>query len=769
MSGFNLNKTTITHSLTTRIKSRTSDYTTELEFLIVPNITSSLPESTININNWKIPDGITLADPQFNIKGRIDMLIGAEIYIQLIWQGQLKISASHPSLQNTALGWIVSGQLIEKECKPSTSHCHLSINENLDNKLQRFWELEECKYVYDNMTMDERNCEELYVNNTKRDLCGRYVVKIPFKSTTSQLGDSMFMATKRLDHLLRRLDRDPTTKELYQKFINEYQDLGHLEEVPIESTHDPAKVQYLPHHCVIRPSSTTTKLRVVFDASAKTTSGFSLNDIQYTGAKVQQDLFPIMIRMRKHRYALIADVEKMFRQITMHPSHCDLQRILWKRDQDLIAYRLKTVTYGTSSAPFLAARTLKQLALDEQQKFPLAAAILQRDFYVDDLMTGTDTIEEAVVLQKQMIDLFECGGMKLNKWCSNHPDILKQLPESMKQQLVKFNDEDNSTIKTLGMFWQPETDMFLFQILANKKDRTLTKRQVLSELATLFDPLGLVGPTIVKAKIFMQQLWQKKLDWNEQLNEEDSNLWNKFQEELMQINNIRIDRCLTNIVNPTTYQLHGFCDASEQAFAACVYLRAINKDKVSTQLICSKSRVAPLKQQTIPRLELCGATLLAKLMNIVRDSLAMNINESYYWTDSTIVLCWIQSSSSRLKIFVGNRITEIQATTETNQWRHVRTNSNPADCLSRGLKPIELKSLELWWKGPAFLYEPVINFQPNFDSKVEELSELRPVKVTLSVTAVYNEEFNNYIKRFESHQRMIRVTAFILRFVRNCQ
>ena len=769
VSGFNLNKTSIKHSVTTTVKSRSSEFTAQLEFLVIPTITSSLPETTIDVTDWKIPDGITLADPQFNIKGKIDMLIGAEIFLEVIRQEQLKISPSHPILQNTAFGWIISGQLTNEVNKPTTSHCHLNIMDNLDDKLQRFWELEKCNYVYDNMTVDERKCEEHYVNSVKRNTSGRYIVQIPFKSNTNQLGDSKFMATKRLEHLLRRLNKDPEIKELYQKFINEYQDLGHMEEVPINSTHDPANVQYLPHHCVIRPSSTTTKLRVVFDASAKTTSGFSLNDIQYTGAKVQQDLFPIMIRMRKHRYAMIADVEKMFRQIDMDQSQYDLQRILWKKDDDLIAYRLKTVTYGTSSAPFLAARTLKQLAVDEQHNFPLAAAVLQRDFYVDDLMTGTDTVEDAVKLQKEMISLLQCAGMKLSKWCSNHPDVLANLPTSMKQQIAQFNEEDNSTIKALGMFWSPSTDKFLFQIQPNEEHRPLSKRIVLSELASLFDPLGLLGPTIVKAKIFMQQLWQKKLEWNQQLTDEDSVSWKKFRDELMTINDIRIDRCLSPLHKVTRYELHGFSDASEVAFGACVYLRAIStNNQVSTHLVCSKSRVAPLKQLTIPRLELCGASLLAKLMNIASTALDMQLQESYYWTDSTIVLSWIRASSSKLKIFVGNRITEIQTITDPQQWRHVRTDVNPADCLSRGLTPMELNNLELWWKGPSYLHQPTINFPINFDTDVEDSSELRTIK-TIMISLTTKNEFNKYIERFESHQRMIRVTAFIIRFGRNCR
>ena len=241
-------------------------------------------------------------------------------------------------------------------------------------------------------------------------------------------------------------------------------------------------------------------------------------------------------------------------------------------------------------------------------------------------------------------------------------------------------------------------------------------------------------------------------------------MWKKFQDELVGINDIRIDRCLSTLENVIQYQLHGFSDASEIAFGACVYLRAVtNNDQVSTQLICSKSRVAPLKQLTIPRLELCGAVLLAKLMNITMNALDMKIDASFYWTDSSIVLCWI-----RFKIFVGNRITEIQTVTCSEDWRHVRTDVNPADCLSRGLTPVKLNNHELWWKGPSFLNQPVLSFPMNFDTDVEDLSEEKTIKTVLT-TITHNEEFNIYIERFESYQRMIRVTAFILRFATNCR
>jgi hypothetical protein len=287
----------------------------------------------------------------------------------------------------------------------------------------------------------------------------------------------------------------------------------------------------------------------------------------------------------------------------------------------------------------------------------------------------------------------------------------------------------------------------------------LTKRQVLSELASIFDPLGLLGPIVVKAKMFIQQLWQQKLDWNEPLSSIDSDAWRAYQDELKAVYDIRIDRCISRLLNVKERQLHGFCDASEVAYGACVYLRLIDDDnKVSNKLICSKSRVAPLKQQTIPRLELCGAVLLSRLMHQVTLALDVNIQQSYFWTDSTIVLSWIQSTSARFKVFVGNRVTEIQATSNSEDWRHVRTDVNPADCLSRGLLSKELKTFQLWWEGPKFLHQLMLEFPLNHEATDEELPEQKQLKIALPATV----ESNPHVERFEHFQRMIRVTAFII-------
>lgn len=532
---------------------------------------------------------------------------------------------------------------------------------------------------------------------------------------------------------------------------------------------DPTRVQYLPHHCILRESSSTTKLRVVFDGSAVTQTGISFNDTQMVGAKNQKDLFEILIRFASHRYAMTSDIEKMYRMIRVHQDDCDLQRILWIEDGEIKIYRLKTVTYGTACAPFLATRCLKQLALDEQVKFPSASAVTLKDFYMDDLMTGTDTIEQAIALQKEMIAMMSCGGFKLHKWCSNHPEILESIDESLREKQVLINQED--TVKTLGMRWIPIEDCFIFKIDEVEELKSFTKRTVLSDIAKLFDPIGYLGPVTVKAKVFMQQLWIKKLDWDEVLSHEDYQAWINYRNQLLKLNEIKIKRFNGRVPEAKLIELHGFADASSYAYGACVYLKVVdNVENVSIRLLASKSRISSIKQQSIARMELCAALLLSRLMAVVNDALEIQNMKKYYWSDSTIVLSWIKTESAKLKVFVGNRVAEIQDITEEAHWNHIGSQQNPADVLSRGISADELKDFTLWWNGPLFLNSTeemrstTFNLIPD-----EDLPEQKPTKMILATQLNEKPFIQEFIEKYSSFQKLQRITSYIWRFYNNCR
>ncbi|GFX74758.1 uncharacterized protein TNCV_3121871 [Trichonephila clavipes] len=268
----------------------------------------------------------------------------------------------------------------------------------------------------------------------------------------------------------------------------EYEDLGHIREI---KAYGSGVSFYMPHHGVYRPERSTTKLRTVFNASSPSTSGKSLNSIQFNGGLVQEDLFSIMVRFRKHKYVFTTDIEKMFRMINIHPEQTRFQRILWKKGigEPIKTYELTIVTYGTVSASYLATRTLEQLAMDEDNNFPLAAPVELSDCYMDgDILPGSESIEEVIKLQHHLIEMFKTAGMHLHKWCGNLPEITSNLQE------YAFLESDET--KALGIIWNPKLDCFLFRI-EQQRPTSFTKRMVLSTIARIFDPLGLLGPIII--------------------------------------------------------------------------------------------------------------------------------------------------------------------------------------------------------------------------------------------------------------------------------
>ncbi|GFW18305.1 integrase catalytic domain-containing protein [Trichonephila clavipes] len=436
---------------------------------------------------------------------------------------------------------------------------------------------------------------------------------------------------------------------LYSEFLNEYELLQHMEEVKEDS--DVENGYYLSHHGVLRLSSKTTRLRVVFNANAKTSSGLSLNDLLCKGGVIQEDLFSILITFREYAYAFTADIRQMFRMIEINPSQTKLQKILWKNSKTAPTkvYELKTVTYGTASAPYLATRVLQQLALDEEKDFPLASEVLLQDFYMDDCLSGASELSEFEKLKSELTQLLQRGGMTLHKWCSN------KAPSTELREFSLNRSSEEVMVKTLCMLWDSSGDSFTYKVTTST-DCKYTKRDVLSQIARIYDPLGLLGPVIAIAKIFMQQLWLLKLDWNETLPPDVSTQWRNFIQTLKDIESIHVPRCF--LVVPTKFVvLNGFADASSKAYGAVFYVQT---NEITNQLLCSKSRLAPIKSMTIPILELCSCLRLAKLIHKVKAALKMQINSVNLYSDSTIALAWINSLSNLLKTFFSNRVSQIQ-------------------------------------------------------------------------------------------------------------
>ncbi|XP_055645178.1 uncharacterized protein LOC129781512 [Toxorhynchites rutilus septentrionalis] len=759
------------------ILSRVSGFSREMEFLILPKVTVNLPTTSINTRGWAIPEGIQLADPTFGVPTAVDMVLGIESFFDFFESGRkVGLGDNLPILKETVFGWVVCGGLADST-QVSRVNCNVSTTKNLESLISKFWSCEEINSTND-YSLEEARCEEWFVQSVVRDDDGRYTVSLPMeRDALSRLGESKNIALRRLQSTERRLTRDASLREEYISFMEEYLQLGHMRKVD-GTSRESGKRCFLPHHPVVKESSTTTKVRVVFDASCKTSSGVSLNDVLLTGPVVQEDLRSIILRCRIKQIMLVADVEKMFRQIYIHPEERPLQSILWRASpkEEVCTYELNTVTYGTRPAPFLATRTLKQLATDEREKYPLAYKSIIEDTYMDDVITGSDNVEAAINLSFQLNHMMEDGGFRLRKWASNCEAVLNTIPKENLaiRDTEGINLDPDSYVRTLGLTWIPKMDVFRFQFSVPPidEDSSITKRQVLSIIASLFDPLGLIGATIVTAKIFMQLLWTLRdnnkhvWSWNQPLPSTVGEAWKRYHKQLPGLNKIEIERCVM-IPKAVHIQFHCFSDASEKAYGGCIYIRSQDTEgTVKVHLLTSKSKVAPLKCQTIPRLELCGALLVAQLYEKVQQSTKTTAT-GHFWTDSTCVLRWIQASPTTWSTFVANRVSKIQSLTEGSQWNHVPGICNPADLISRGITPEDIFNNEFWWHGPKWLAEEPNKWPNKIRDEVEELAEEERRRTAIVIaTEVEVNDFNNwYLSTCSNYTVLIRRTAIYLRLI----
>jgi len=743
--------------------------------LVVKRITNNLPSKLIK-NNILIPPDIKLADPWFNTPRRIDLLIGAGYFFELLRTGQLKPMAGGPIFQETRFGWVVSGPAdnVINSGRWAASAVNLSITDNketnLEQSITKFWKLEEYepKSVY---TKEEKECEAHFNKNISRSESGRFIVQLPFKTNAPKLGKSYNIAERRFLLLEKRLQKDAPLKRDYVKFMSEYEALGHMERIDkeIENKDEEGKY-YIPHHAVRNDSSTTTKLRVVFDASCKTDTGVSLNDILLKGPSIQDDLIYILIRFRTYNYVFTADITKMYRQFLVVEDQRDFQRVLWRPEptQPIHVYRLNTLTYGTVPASYLATACLEKLAKTECDSCPEVGESIIRDFYMDDYLGGAMSKTGAIKLRDNLISIMSKAGLELRKWLSNDPELI-----------VDVHTDNNSIramgelmTKILGLHWNSDDDMLFYTVQQVEVNAPITKRKILSEIATIFDPLGLLGPVIIIAKIIMQSLWQLKINWDDVLPDNICAEWQGYRGGLPSLNHLRIPRKIISTEIVVSAEIHGFADASEKAYGACLYLRTTGgHGETDVNLICAKSKVAPLKIVSLPRLELCAALLLARLSNKLIPKLNLKIDRRRFWTDSKVVLAWITSPSGRWKTFVAHRVGEIQELTACNEWSHVPTHDNPADVISRGCNAEDIEKKSIWWCGPEWLIKDASMWPKptNVDkSEVEKMPEERSHTMSNAhnLICTLSLDFPLLTTR-SSLKQIIRITAYCLRWRNN--
>ncbi|XP_066598823.1 uncharacterized protein [Prorops nasuta] len=494
--------------------------------LILPKITNYSPQSYSPLEFPRL-GSLDLADEYASAKNPIDILIGADYCPQLLLNQVIHSSDHALRAQDSLFGWVVYGTPASHvhTAKVNVFHCC-----ELDKILRDFWEIEEVPSTY-SLTPEDQLREDNFASNVTQLPSGRYQVALPFKteSSKSALGVSRSIAESALKRVLCRLNKSPEQSESYAKFIREYEQLGHMEKVTTNAI-DTDSLVYLPHHAVFKLENGKQKIRVVFNASAKTKSGLSLNDVLLVGPKLQKDITAFLMNCLDYRFVGVTDIVKMFRQILIRPEDRKFQSVIWKDDSgNTQTYQMNTVTYGTGPAPFLASRVVQELANQHGDDFPDAKSILLQSIYVDDILFGAKNLADLRDIQPQLVQLLDKGKFELSKWAFNSArTALQEISNDSSNANLNFNSENlNETSKVLGISWNTSSDSFRFLISPSSITK-LTKRMLLSENAKIYDPLGWISPFTIVLKQIMQSTWLLKLNWDDDVPESIQSKWMSY-------------------------------------------------------------------------------------------------------------------------------------------------------------------------------------------------------------------------------------------------
>lgn len=713
--------------------------------------------------------GLPLADPSYTSSAAIHLILDVGTFF-VYRRGETRIS-SVPSLNadKTIFGWIVGGSdTSPSQLNQSAPTCYKvsSTEEDLNLLLPNLWTPDQFPDDSPPISMENQQVCAKFQETHHRIEEGRYEVFVPWQECAPRLGPSRNIALKRYRSSERSLRRQGRWDE-YHAAVEDFIRQGHAELVPDEDLKKPPHLSYyMPMHGVIKSTSTSTKLRPVCDTSAKSESGVSLNDMLLTGASLYPPLTSIINQFRLPAIAMTADVAKMYRQISLAPADRDYHRFVHcDSGGELRDYRMTRVTFGVKSSPYLASQVLQQIAQDYEHEHPEAAKIVKRSFYVDDVLTGAETVEAAQHARKDLSTMLSRGCFPLCKWRSNSQVLLDTIPEELKEATdLRIVSASTDYQKALGIHWSTTQDCLFVATPKVQIGDTVTKRLIASNVAKIFDPMGWFAPAILPARVMVQEAWNLQLGWDDILPDQLFQRWKAWASTVLCINEPPIP-CHLGLSNRVVQsrQLHRFSDASKAAYGGVVYLRTLYSTlEVTVDIIAAKARVAPLKDMTVPHLELNGAVTLSRLLDITATDLGIEKSSVYAWSDSAVALGCINQPPSRLTVYVGNRVAKIASLVDASHWRYVNTSQNPADLLSRGVSPDTMSSAKLWWKGPEWLSLEPARWPRWPDINLSR--ELPQLRTTVLQIIAPKEEIGHTVSRYT---RLIRITAWILKFAAN--
>ena len=784
--GSNKPKDIVSKLVTLSLKSKKGN-TFTLKANVVPKISGKIQRAPVQIKNqFELQRKYQLADtlPKEVETSSLGLLIGSDYYHEIISSEREKLQDGLYAVKSK-FGWIVCGKTNKRETKTTDNSMFvMSYSQNdylaethqvtetkdpvIEPDIADLWKLETIGIKPD----EDKEDEDVWTHfkNTVRKEDNRYQIVWPWRREVTTLPENYELCIGRLKSLYKRLSQDPTLLEKYDAIIKDQLEKNVIEELNSESEEGQIK-HYIPHHVVVKPDSETTKLRVVYDASAKSKkSNLSLNECLYRGPVIMEDLCGLLMRFRTKKIGIVADIEKAFLQVSIQPKERDVTRFIWMKDigrppteDNLQIYRFTRVPWGIISSPFLLGATIKH-HLEEGQELQSGTHNLMQDMYVDNLISGVNNDEEAVHFYRDTKKKFSDMSMNIRCWKSNSKVMNNSIPKE--DQLEK------TIIKVLGLQWNTETDQLeIPKDKFNNSTQATTKRMILAAIASLYDPLGFLSPATIKMRLFLQEIWAKEMDWDDKLNEEDRRKWTSIVKELQTLSNIKVPRFIGNM----NIQIITFCDASKDAYAAAVYLKTISMGKTEVNLIFSKSRVKSKKKMSIPRLELLAALIATRCVKFVSKELGLINTQKIIFTDSQCVLHWIKSTKP-LSVFVRNRIKEINHCDDT-EFRYVNTKENPADIPTKGSSSQDLERNKLWWHGPPWLERnndswPTWNVEPINQEVLEKIqSEIKGPETLYETSAIAHMQdkitspFGIDETKYSSNSKLLRVTAYTNRFV----
>ncbi|XP_071486966.1 uncharacterized protein [Diadema antillarum] len=729
-----------------------------------------------DVQKWRYLQNIEM--PSLAEEAHVGLLIGSNVPRAM---EPVEVISSEvpngPFACRTVLGWLVYGVSRDGARGNKIQSHRVKAKADIDQQFERLFNQDFNERIIDDK--EEKSQEDLiFIKKVEQSMKledGHYEIALPFRRDDVKLPNNKLQAMQRAGHLKRRFERQADFKREYTDFVDSMMKKEYMEKIPEEEIQrTDGRVWYLPHHGVVHPQK--GKLRVVFDCSAEY-GDFSLNRELLQGPDLANKLFGVLTRFRQDRVAMQADIEGMFSQIRVPKRDRDMLRFLWWENGDierpLTEHRMKVHVFGAVSSPSCANFALKRAAQDQTGSFSdEVIRTVHRNFYVDDCLCSTQSVQEAEKLVSDLTEICRGRGFRLTKWLCNEPEVLAKIPVEERAKSVRdlsLDVKNEITEKALGIVWSTNEDTL--GVTINLKDKPETRRGILSTVSSVYDPIGCVAPVVLPAKQLLQVLCRSRLGWDAKIPPDLLRKWHTWKTELPRLMEFKMARCLKPPdFEPDSVTLHHFCDASEKGYGSVTYLRWKNAERVQMKFVTSKARVAPLKEVSIPRMELTAATVAVRVDHVIKQELDILIDETFFWTDSMTVLGYINNDTSRFKTFVANRVAVIRDGSKPNQWRYVESSVNPADMCSRGIEADKFLQSDVWKEGPEFLQTPDEEWLTRSEVSPSNLHVELELKKTCLATEVTKEETFNPISELIHHysdwMRLKRAVCWLRRFVK---